>query len=163
MDGAGDRPQVDPRDAEIERLKVENLRLQGQLDDLHERFRQATECLVPDGGKGRGLMDLIAHLTRQREWSAHTFGPGLRTKGVCEHIRKELAEIEAAPSDISEWVDVIILGFDGALRTGADPETIVAAWRAKQARNEARQWPDWRTRSQDEAIEHVRTAPEPEK
>lgn len=160
MEGAGDRPQVDPRDAEIERLKHENLRLCGRLADLQYRFELATECLASDGEEG---MDLIAHLTRQREWSAQTFGPGLRTKGICEHIRKELAEIEAAPSDISEWVDVIILGFDGALRTGADPETIVAAWRAKQARNEARQWPDWRTRSQDEAIEHVRTAPEPEK
>jgi len=35
-----------------------------------------------------------AHLARQREWSTRTFGPGPRTKGVIDHIRKELHEIE---------------------------------------------------------------------
>ena len=32
------------------------------------------------------------------------------------------------------------------------------AVKAKQARNEARTWPDWRTRSEDAAIEHDRRA-----
>ena len=101
--------------------------------------------------------DLIAHLLRQRDWSAKTFGPGPRTKGVVDHIRKELAEIEADPADIMEWVDVVILAFDGAWRAGWEPEAIVAAIEAKQAKNEARKWPDWRTASPDHAIEHDRS------
>jgi hypothetical protein len=101
-------------------------------------------------------MDLIAHLYRQRAFSRATFGPGARTAGVCDHIRKELAEIEAAPADITEWVDVVLLALDGAWRSGATPEQIAEAIQAKQTKNEGRDWPDWRTAPTDRAIEHVR-------
>ena len=50
----------------------------------------------------------------------------------------------------------MILALDGAWRSGATPEQIDAAWQAKQAKNEARQWPDWRTSDPNKAIEHVR-------
>ena len=103
------------------------------------------------------MFDFRAHLQRQREWSARTFGPGDRAKGVVDHIRKELNEIEADPGDLKEWIDVVILGLDGAWRCGATPEQIIAALVAKQAKNEARQWPDWRTAPADRAIEHVRS------
>jgi hypothetical protein len=102
--------------------------------------------------------DFHAHLQRQREWSERTFGPGPRTKGVCDHIRKELTEIEAAPGDIEEWIDVVILALDGAWRAGATPEAIIAQIVGKQTKNESRNWPDWRTADPDKAIEHVRDA-----
>ncbi|AZO81302.1 hypothetical protein BLM15_09055 [Bosea sp. Tri-49] len=105
--------------------------------------------------------DLIAHLVRQRAFSLKTFGPGPRTKGVLDHIRKELAEIESDPSDISEWVDVILLALDGAWRAGWEPEAIAEAIEAKQTKNEVRNWPDWRTADPDKAIEHVRSAEKP--
>lgn len=98
------------------------------------------------------------HLAHQREWSAATFGPGARTSGVVDHIRKELVEVEAAPEDVTEWADVIILGFDGALRAGHDPQAIIDAIAAKQAKNESRKWPDWRTADPNKAIEHDRSA-----
>lgn len=101
-----------------------------------------------------------AHLAHQRDWSTRTFGPGQRTLGVLDHIRKELDEIAADPTDLGEWVDVIILAFDGAWRAGWEPQAILDAIAAKQARNEARTWPDWRTMSPDQAIEHDRTVPE---
>lgn len=97
----------------------------------------------------------VAHLERQRRWSNATFGPGPRTLGVLDHIRKELVEIEADPAGL-EWVDVIILAFDGAWRAGWEPRQIIDAVKAKQAKNEEREWPDWRTMPQDRAIEHVR-------
>ncbi len=100
--------------------------------------------------------DLVAHLRRQREFSERTFGPGTRTDGVIDHIRKELAEIEAKPDDVSEWVDVILLALDGAWRAGFSPEQIAQAISAKQSKNEARTWPDWRTAEPGKAIEHVR-------
>lgn len=103
-----------------------------------------------------GSFDLIAHLERQREFSLRTFGPGARTLGVTDHITKELEEIKADPNDLMEWVDVILLALDGAWRAGYEPKEIAKGISAKMAKNEARQWPDWRTADPSKAIEHVR-------
>jgi len=129
------------------------------------------------------MYDMIPHLARQAVFSRATFGPGARTGGVCDHIRKELVEVEDAyarhvdlwddPFDRSthmgaaeEWVDVAILGLDGLLRAiwAANPklsseqvaEKAAIMIRDKQARNERHIWPDWRNASPDKAIEHVR-------
>lgn len=106
--------------------------------------------------KGIPRLDLLAHLQRQRAFSERTFGPGARSAGVVDHIRKELREIEADPADLNEWIDVVILALDGAWRAGYSCEEVVAALVAKQTKNEAREWPDWRTVPADQAIEHVR-------
>src|SRR5688572_13137595 len=101
-------------------------------------------------------MNIIAYLDRQIAFSEKTFGPGSRTKGVIDHIRKELDEIEADPSDLSEWIDVVILAFDGAWRSGHSARAIITALKEKQLKNEGRTWPDWRTADPNKAIEHVR-------
>lgn len=111
-----------------------------------------------DAPLGPEPFDMAAHLQRQRVWSERTFGPGSRAKGVVQHIRKELVEIEAAPGDLMEWIDVAILALDGAWRSGASPAQIIDALVAKQAKNEGRTWPDWRTMDPDGAIEHDRSA-----
>lgn len=103
------------------------------------------------------FFDFKSHLYRMIDFSAKTFGPFPRPKGLIDHIRKELQEIEADPTDLKEWVDVIILGIDGAWRAGHRPEDIIAALVATQDQNEARTWPDWRTVPADQAIEHDRT------
>ncbi len=100
--------------------------------------------------------DFRAHLYRQREWSEDTFGPGPRAEGVVDHIRKELVEIEAAPSDLTEWIDVAILALDGAWRAGYSPDQIIHALKAKQEKNEKRKWPDWRPAEPGKAMEHER-------
>lgn len=97
----------------------------------------------------------VGHISRQREWSTRTFGPGSRTRGITNHIREELVEIEADPTDLVEWVDVIILAIDGAWRSGHEPQEILDALKAKQAVNEARDWPDWRGLTQDDPINHL--------
>lgn len=113
-------------------------------------------------------MDLKQHLLRQMAFSHATFGPGTRANGVVDHIRKELVEVLESNGSAAEWMDVVILGLDGLTRqlaycTGVrrDPETVAAEAcamiRGKQTRNEARQWPDWRTASADSAIEHVKS------
>lgn len=113
-------------------------------------------------------MDLQQHLLRQMAFSHATFGPGTRTKGVVDHIRKELDEVLAGNGDSYEWVDVVILALDGLTRqlayctgTRGDPERVAEIAcdmiLGKQQRNEARDWPDWRTQSADKAIEHVRS------
>lgn len=105
--------------------------------------------------KGNHL-DLIKHLHRQMAFSLKNFGPGNRTQGVIDHIRKELLEIEAAPHDLEEWVDVVLLALDGAWRSGHTPEQIAAGIEAKLTKNEGRSYPDWRTADPNKAIEHIR-------
>lgn len=129
------------------------------------------------------MTDMIAHLTRQAAVSRATFGPGPRTKGVSNHIRKELKEVEDVylandghpeeepdaqvhVSAAHEWADVAILGLDGLMRAlwAAYPhwsaqdvaKMAVSTIVQKQGKNERRVWPDWRTADPDAAIEHVR-------
>ncbi|MES2319960.1 MAG: dATP/dGTP pyrophosphohydrolase domain-containing protein [Pseudomonadota bacterium] len=116
--------------------------------------RQAPQAVA---ALDRAGFDFRAHLARQAAWSELTFGPGMRTAGVCDHIRKELTEVEADPSDLEEWVDVVILALDGAWRCGGTPDQIIGGIVAKQAKNEGRVWPDWRTADPSKAIEHDRT------
>lgn len=114
-----------------------------EIDRMWQRERE----LVADG--------LIEYLTRQWEWSKRTFGPGKRTAGIVQHIRKELVEIEAKPTDLSEWCDVIILVMDGFWRHGGLAEGLMPALLAKQAKNFARTWPT--PTSEDVAAEHDRS------
>jgi len=102
--------------------------------------------------------DLIRFLWRQRSFSSRTFGPGDRTKGISQHIRKELDEIAAAPAEdvLEEWIDVVILALDQCWRLGHTPGDICEALEKKYQRNMRRKWPDWRTKSPDEPIEHDR-------
>jgi hypothetical protein len=139
--------------------EAEAWRLAGELTNARIRIAGLEHAL--EVVSGRHPDGLVARIARQREFSEKTFGPGSRAKGVVAHIRKELAEIEADPTDVTEWVDVATLAFDGAWRAGYSPEEIAAAWDAKYARNVARIWPDWRTRSPDEPIEHDRSADRP--
>ena len=97
---------------------------------------------------------LTDYIKRQEEWSAKTFGHGVRTKGITAHIRLELEEIEAKPHDVEEWIDVVILALDGAWRAGYSPDQIVAALESKQAVNFQRMYP--KPFSEDYPSEHVR-------
>jgi hypothetical protein len=101
-------------------------------------------------------MNLVEFLKRQHEWSRRTFGEGMRTKGLLQHIRKELDEIQAEPCNIEEWIDVAIIALDGAWRAGYSPEEVVAALERKQATNFARRWPSVNEANPDQAIEHIR-------
>lgn len=96
-------------------------------------------------------------------WSEQTFGDGLRTKGVIQHVTKELKEIEEKPFDLEEWTDLILLSLDGFWRhcdrnltKQQMAELLSESIAAKFAKNQARDWPDWRTLPDDVAIEHKR-------
>lgn len=100
--------------------------------------------------------DLVDYINKQKRWSEKTFGEGRRTNGITAHIRKELDEIEAAPDDIVEVADVIILAIDLAWRQGYTAETLIQALRLKQSINMVRTWP--KPSSEDAPVEHVRAA-----
>ena len=116
-------------------------------DDLTDQHR--------DHNKAQAF-DMLSYLRRQRAFSERAFGPGDRAKGVVDHIRKELVEVEADPKDLKEWIDVVTLALDGAWRAGYSPEHIVNQLDRTLTRNENRKWPDWRTADPNKAIEHVR-------
>jgi hypothetical protein len=102
-------------------------------------------------------MNFGNYIRRQINWSKKTFGPNDRLKGVLEHIRQELIEVEEHPKDASEWADIIILAIDGAWRQGLSAERIVDALKKKQEKNFNRVWPDWRGKSENEPINHDRS------
>lgn len=63
----------------------------------------------------------VTSLTPERvavfnEWAQSTFGNGLDTERISAHIRSELDEISASPTDTEEWCDVILLALNGAGR-----------------------------------------------
>jgi hypothetical protein len=98
--------------------------------------------------------DIHALLDRQFAWSKRTFGDGYRPTALLAHIRKELVEIEAAPTDPVEWIDVALLALDGAWRAQGISGTRVAELMVeKMAINRARKWGSV---SADKPTEHVR-------
>lgn len=108
------------------------------------------------------LPTLDGYIAEHIDFSLEALGPGERRDGLLRHLESELQEIRDASDDevLGEWVDVIILGIDGAQRTGANASQIAAALVAKLKRNKARTWPDWRNVPDGQPIEHVRTPEE---
>ena len=100
-------------------------------------------------------MKLAPFISAQRAFSRKTFGPNYDVQRITAHIRKELVEIEEC-GELEEWVDVILLAFDGAWRSGATPEHICLALQRKLDVNKKRKWPDWRTHAEGEPIEHTK-------
>ena len=84
--------------------------------------------------------DFLAWLEDKCAWSLETFGTKQRTEGVLRHIESEIEEIRQSPNDLMEWVDVILLAFDGAFRAGFSPTQILSALFTKQKLNTMRTW-----------------------
>lgn len=95
-----------------------------------------------------------------RRWNLAAYGPGKRTEGTLDHIRKELVEIEKDPSDPIEWVDVILLALNGLMRLDYDGDAIIQFIRAKMAKNALRDWPDWTKQDPNKAITHTKSQAE---
>jgi hypothetical protein len=108
-------------------------------------------------------LDFVKHVSRQIVFSKNTFGPARGVFGVIDHLKKEIAEVEASVVEgeqlddtLEEFIDIVILGLDGAWRLGFSAEQIAMALVKKQIKNEGRSWPDWRKAEPGKAIEHVR-------
>ena len=104
--------------------------------------------------KPEGQEALRAFMVDQIKWSSRTFGPSPRTEGILKHIAKELEEVRADPWDLSEWLDIVILGLDGYWRHGGLARTIMRDLNAKAAINRGRTYAV--PASDDEPCEHIR-------
>lgn len=125
------------------------------LDVLCELFRHRlypeTDKSVPDAaiefidnvGYEKRLGWKVRDLAEShREWSNRTFGD---TKvrdyiGPLMHLKKEIEEILAAPTDYSEWSDALLLLLDAARRAGLEIEDYIDHTRAKLVINKSRKW-----------------------
>ena len=138
-----------------------SLGLIGPCFDCNHLYYEPTRWMPilppPEDASDEPSEGIETYYARQIDWSRTTFGPALRTKGLLDHITKELREIASSPHDLSEWIDVVILAMDGFWRHGGKPEDLMPALLAKQKKNMARKWPDWRGKSEDGAIEHDRS------
>lgn len=102
---------------------------------------------------------ILSYITKHMEWSRETFGDnegevGQHTEGLLKHIESEVQEIRKSPSDLMEYVDILILVFDAMWRRGFTPREIVAAIIEKQNINKLREYP--KITSASEPTEHVR-------
>ncbi len=84
---------------DIQLIVIENQQLREQLkmEQFQNLGRYATEKMV---------------------WSKRTFGEGARTRGLLEHLRDEVNEVEKDPYDLTEWIDIMMLAIDGYWRHG---------------------------------------------
>jgi hypothetical protein len=114
--------------------------------DAYERgFADALE-------KAAGFSQLAAD---HAEWSQATFGNDSERdhKGPLAHLRKEIAEIEAAPHDGSEWADGFLLLLDASRRAGFPASVLVQEATAKLKINKGR---EWGKPNEDGSVEHIR-------
>jgi hypothetical protein len=132
-------------------------------------------------------MDLEQHLKRQMAFSKATFGPGDRMEGVTDHIRQELNEVGEYndPREWVDLVLLSLDGLWRSIHYRSPDENarqyflffnhrigsmerVPRTWEnvaeiasrlieEKQAKNEQRDWPDWRTADPTKAINHDRS------
>jgi len=122
--------------------------------ELEQMYLEAQTDPTPDAPGEFADQSIETYYARQIGWSSDTFGAGKRTKGIVQHIGKELEEVLAKPDDLSEWIDIIVLAMDGFWRHGGTVNGFLPALLAKQQKNMARTWPA--PTSEDVAIEHDR-------
>jgi Protein of unknown function (DUF550) len=82
-------------------------------------------------------------LEDKRDWSIRTFGglDEIGPLGPIRHMAKEVAELEAAPHDIMEYVDVLFLLDDALIRAGFDWATLASKAYDKLGILEQRHYP----------------------
>jgi hypothetical protein len=145
-------PGADPY-SEFLPLTKRNLNIEGYVRP-HPDNQKVFE---PQRSKKFNLYDF---LIKHRKWTRAAFGPGKRTEGVINHLKKELKEIRNNPSDLEEWIDLILIAFDGAKRQGHSTYKIIQTMQYKFFINsQKRAWPDWRNLKdqQSEVIEHIKS------
>lgn len=62
-------------------------------------------------------MDLYEHFLRQMTFDFSVFGKGRQVESISEKIKCELAELLNSEYDPQKWSEVVLLAFEGLLRT----------------------------------------------
>lgn len=103
------------------------------------------------------MFDLEIFLERQKDITQRAFGPGSRMNAILDHMLKEMGEVRDSGGETLEWIDLVILALDGAVRScDGDIELVLNSLEYKLMVIHRRKYPDWRTANPDKAIEHIR-------
>ncbi len=86
------------------------------------------------------------------EFCDKTFGQSTITSKLI-HLREEIDEVEADPSDIIEWADCTILLLDGLRKAGYSTEDLHDAMLKKMEINRNRKWGEM---DEDGVVRHVK-------
>jgi hypothetical protein len=129
-----DIPKGSPSDSILTKIFAKDGRVTERYWDSH-KIAQWREIRKADP-----LPSIYDIFEKHIAWSLTTFGAGDNTEGLCKHIEKELNEIRANPKDVIEWIDVIILAFDGCWRLGYSPQEIIERMNDKIELNRNRRW-----------------------
>jgi hypothetical protein len=95
-------------------------------------------------------------LSRQREWSLRTSGPGHRTQSILRQIEYACAEIDQDGHDLRKCVRLLLHALDLCWRSGDDIDQIELALHAEMTANESRKWASLDWIGEDAKINHVR-------
>ena len=91
-----------------------------------------------------GYEEFLSFLDNVSTFNNRTFGNFTleeKANSLVKHIRSECDEIEENPTDLDEWIDVVILAMDALLRK-EEPEQILLRWARKMSNNASRDWPE---------------------
>ena len=105
------------------------------------------------------MINLVTFIHDHWAWSKRTFGEGDRTEGLLRHIEREsdeVRQVHTPDAALGQWVDIITLGIDGALRAGHTPLAVAQALVNKQTLNRSRRWPPLINQIPDQPTEHYR-------
>jgi hypothetical protein len=86
-------------------------------------------------------------------WSVETF-PGSTTQSALDHLKDEIKEIEAEPTDLTEYADSLALIMEAAGRAGFTSRQVLIAYRDKMEINRGRKW----MRLENGSYKHVKEA-----
>lgn len=104
------------------------------------------------------MPDFIDLFETQRDWSYDTFGDqGFRGPySSLVHLKDEVDEVIAAPDDLEEYADCMILLMDAAWRAGFTADELLTAVQYKTIKNKHRTWPSLDQQSPDKPTGHVK-------
>lgn len=74
------------------------------------------------------------------KWSDETFGADRGPEGPLNHLKEEIAEIIADPSDAFEFADAFMLLLDAARKAGFNTDDLLYYGEAKLKINKQRTW-----------------------
>jgi hypothetical protein len=87
------------------------------------------------------MRDLPTFLATQSGISQKAYGPQRSAGAAVMDASAALRAANDAPLDLYAWIDLILAGIEGALRSGNTPFAVAQALANRQAEQVARKWP----------------------
>ena len=90
---------------------------------------------------------------QQGLWADETFGYGRKPRLILNHLKREVEEAIADPTDPIEYADCLLLLLDAARNAGIDGDQLIEYAYDKLKINTS---PKWGSPNEDGSIEHIR-------